>query len=215
MRRIIQGLAEEWERAVLWCAFLALVCLGIVCWRAVPDDGDRLPTPAIGQREAILGPDAYAFLNPGPSDPSTSDDAFAFAFRPPPTPVAIGDKQKVTTNETQVQDVTDSQVLDDKGQDAKQDAKQDPPPAAPRQLRYLGIYVSTTGERLAAIEIRDPATGQVQTAFRRHGQTCEGLRLDAFDGDSVQLLSPSGTQTRVCRGDQRTFQLSPNASPSE
>lgn len=212
MRRIMQRWAEEWERAVLWSALLALACLGILCWRGVPSSGDRLPTPAAVQRGAILGPDAYAFLASAPHDPSPGGGAFAFGFRPPTTPVLTKDSEKVTPEQTTLDaEEVARQVLDDKGQGGQ---RQQPPPAA-RQLRYLGIYVSTVGERLAAIEIRDPATGQAQTHFCRHDQVCEGLRLDAFDGDSLLLLAPGGTQTKVRRGAEQTFRLSPTVPQPE
>ena len=99
MKRIIHGLAEEREKAILWSALLALGCLAVVCWRAVPDGGDRL----------------------------------------------------------------------------------------------------------AANEFRGPA----------NGQTCEGLRPDTVDGDSLPLLAPSGTRTRVRRGAERTFNPHPTVFQSE
>lgn len=44
-----------------------------------------------------------------------------------------------------------------------------------------------------------------QAAFRHSGQTCEGLKLGEFDGDSLQLLAPDGKRSRVWCGAEQTL----------
>jgi hypothetical protein len=74
-------------------------------------------------------------------------------------------------------------------------------------MRYIGVYVGTTGQRLAAVEIRDPKTGQARTGFWHAGPVGDGIRVQAFDGNTLRFLAPDGNSATVARGAEASIQL--------
>ncbi len=210
MTRILRGLAEDWEKAVLWSTLLAFACLALAAWHSSSRDGDSgFARPGVAPRVSLLGPDAYGFLDPQ-SRPLPAGDAFAFSYRVAPGGV-VGHGDPPQTEVCAPPPASwpyEGDVLYGLGSEEPRDTK---PPSRAGWLRYLGLYVSTTGEQLAAIELGDPDTGRSRTDFWHEGQTCSGFRLAGFDGDSLSLLAPGDEWIRVCRGNQRAIALGPLA----
>lgn len=204
MIRILRGLAEDWEKAVLWCAVLAFLGLGIAVWHSSPEDGSASPAAAGVLRASVFGSDAYDFMAKLPTTPPPATaDAFGFGYRPELPGDNVEGEPVPQGPPLPPLDCwpPEEQVLYGL---ATAEGTEEPPSPLWGRIRYLGLYVSTGGEELAAIEVRDPATGRFQTGFWHNGQVCAGFRLAGFDGDSLKLLAPGDRRIRVCRGDQRT-----------
>jgi hypothetical protein len=206
MRHSIQALVATWERSLFWCALVALLAF-LLAWYVPRRETAGVSTPQpIPLRNDIVAARAFAMLADGQWANTTSGNPFLFVYRPPA--IHDGHGGGGTGGGGTGGGGTGGGGTGGGGTGGGGTGgggTYDPPPTPPKSLRFLGVYVSTEGERLAAIEIRDAVSGQSHTSFRRAGQTCEGVKLGRFDADSLEFLSPDGRRSRVSRGAEQNL----------
>jgi hypothetical protein len=213
MQRLRSVLARDWEKALFASALLVALCLTLSWLRLAETPGthDRPAGKRLGT--SLLGPDACAFLAREQRVPETQslDGLFAFAYK---QPAAERQPPAVKAPAEPVHDIDTVCALP-----AQPTSKEPPPPLSPvrsaaspverelRTVRYIGIYVGTSGRRLAAVEIRDPKSGRSRAGFWAAGPVADGIRLEAFDGNTLRFLAPGGDRVTVARGAQASIPL--------
>ena len=207
MSSIARQLVHEWERTALGTVSVVFVCC-LLAW-SLPRPGDRgtRSEPRFRPRPSALDGNACAFLDPTRQTPPDGE-AFAFAYEAPAQ--AKQPPEEGTPPEDPEQEKDETRKADKAGGGVSAGTRSDPqapPPAAPPRtcsIRYLGTYESTTGQRLAALVLRDSSTGKAQTRFLREGEACEGVRIGDFDARALRILVPGGKEATVDRGEQHT-----------
>jgi len=215
MRATLHKLADDWERTALWVVSLACILCSLA-WLLAPAPASAPPSPGGPRRRAsILGSRSGAFLTPDHSLPQTGS-TFGFSYELPEAPSVTVQSDPVPQGDPVPDSGTEQTTGTGKGTGIVEQGggatdtlpPEDPPvPATTRSVRYLGTYEGTAGQRLAALAVRNPKTGTVQTRFLRPGQTCGEFRVDSFDAKSLRVLAPDGTRATVPRGAEQTVTM--------
>jgi hypothetical protein len=199
MRQALHSLATEWERPLLWCALTVALCSSLLWLRPNTADGDLTDSRPPKARTSILGPHAYAFLDSNAQDLTKPDESlFQFSFQ---VPLVEEARQPASVDAGTPKDSLPptQKVL------AADEPDQNPAVGCaaarePRTLRYLGVYVSTTGQRLAAVQVAEPYNGPIHRGFWQAGESCGDVRLESFDSARLRFLVPTGEHGTVERG---------------
>ncbi|MCK5802151.1 MAG: hypothetical protein KAI66_04935 [Lentisphaeria bacterium] len=223
MKKLISRLGNEWEKSFFWGMLLVFFLVVALQLAPLGNDGGRMVGSGLTSHvKPYLTDQALTFLGVHPASKIGQLHAFTYSQRISPPRIIVcpgldGDSHESTNKDTAG---SSSQQETDRPSQKKPESSSQPTTEprlksaenksklrvkASRVVEFKGIYVSTTGKKLACVRVKDPLSKKMsaKAGFWNAGDMVNGVEIQRFDNTQLSVLSPQRAAQVVPMGKRR------------
>jgi hypothetical protein len=199
MNNFLRTLQQDWEKTLLGAVLFVLLLALVVWWRSDGIDDSPPPAGRARARKSLLSDTALAFVDEPVNAPEVPGELFSFGYKVEVTRPWRKPAETSTTNRNTTPTPPPTRPV------TPPKPKPAPPaePPASRVLTYRGFMESATGQMVAFVTVLDPATKKSRMERLVTGRDIDGIKIQEFSGDVLDVLAPDGKALSIPKGSRR------------
>ena len=205
MKALAKKIRREWEQTLFWVSVGVFVLT--VLLRLIGFGGHEASVPTrkdMPLRKPILSDAAFAFLEAAPKLDVEANNPFGTVVERRPPVRRPWQDQKPKAEPPKPAPAEPPRA-------AEPPKRAEPPKALPpkppvtRVVEYLGCTTTPSGAQVGYVETVDPASKKKSRSFVQKGGKLEGVEVQSFSEDALEVRDAKGRVHRIPFGEKKTI----------